>query len=418
MWTSWDGIAPATAECGRRTVSADDGIKTAMRGARESHEREKTRAVLSTLEESARSSRDEAEILSKRVARLREELRKAERRADEMEAMAAAGRASALASAQVTAAAKVETEMATLDRHKAEEKARAAERREEERAVALAMEIERVRGIAEAARERLTNAEEEALRLRRELGSSDKRAAVLEEEVAKVAADLRSAEAGRARLQIELLRRLGERGTEGRLRRDAKDSLTRRLMTLTEENIALRLVPAAQGTASVSLNRLSPAMVKSFTIPMSPTLKGHQPDLEGHVTADNHQGGGGDVATLRERLSNCETHHMQLVAAAEEAVNLCNRRYDARVRVAVASGTLAFAYCRWRGIEAGRDEILEAASRMELFRRCFGALRVEALRSSRDRVSRQHDRVRRWVKEAVEGAREEFALRQSGSPTS
>lgn len=385
-WTSWDDIRPSP-----------------IAGPRESKERERTRNVFSALEESARTSREEADVLTRRIAQLRGLVRKAEWRADEMEAAAAAARASAAASAEASKTATAEAEIATAGRHEAEQKARDAERRCEERTVALESDIQRVQGAAKVVQVEVVEARKELSRIRRELGDSDKRAAALHEELARLAADLRAAEAGKIALQMDLLRRLGERGGRG-----GGGGNTGGSSVSFPVGMNARQGHVAFSTSAVT--RFSPLSSVLSGVRPSPVLPNHRVEVElGGINVE-HCGRGGEKAILRQRLAASQTHFTELIKASEEAVANCNKRCDARTRAALAAGTLVSACCRRRGIEAGRDEAVIAAARLDLVRRCFGALRTEALRSSRDRIGRRHETIRRWVKEAVQVAGEELFL--------
>lgn len=380
---SWDSSTSGAHFGGR---GGGDG---AVVGARESRERERTRAVVRAHEESVRTARAEVAVLVRRVNRLRVGLRAAERQADEMEAAAASALASAAAATARADAATAEVEVATADRHEAERKLREATHREQERAIALEFDVQKAQGSAYAAKERLVEVREEVLRLRGALGDSERRSEALAEQLAVSAADLRIAEAGRARAQMDLLCGFG-RVREGRHR---SRGISTSLENVTE-------AAAVEAVADDSGIRPRP------TNPMSPALD-HR---EGRVVELGPDDEGVAIFVLRERLTACQVRCEELVLASEDAVARCKCRCDTRVRTALAAGTLASAWCRRRGITAGREEAVEAAARLQLVRRCFGALRRDALRSSRDRAVQRHESMRRWVAEAAKVAGGEFAL--------
>lgn len=390
--------APNTSQVTRSTLSGGIALASSV-GPRESKERERTRHVLSSLEESARSSREEADFLTRRVAQLRAIMGKAERRADEAEAAAAAARAAAVAEAEAVKIATADAEISSAARYEAEQQARAAERREEEAVMAYERRIQSVQGAEKVARVELAEARDELIRLRRDLGDSNKRAAALEEQLVMSATDLRGAEAARLALQTDLLRRLGGCQVAGGGPEGASGA-------------SCRLGKNAWQSAGPSV----PPTSVPFTIPQLPVL--YDIGLKrgmGCAIADNC--GGEKVTTLQQKLEDgkSQASFSELIRVAEEAVANCNRRCDERVRTAIAAGTLTSAYCRRRGIEAGRDETVIAAGRLDLVRRCFGALRTEALRSSRDRIARRHETVLGWVKETVEVAGEEIlSLKKHG----
>lgn len=396
VWASWDRASSQhTASRGRRVGAAP---MHGRQGAREAKEREKTRGVIYALEEATRSARSEVVVLTRRVSRLQAGLGEAERRANAMEADAASARASAAAAEAALKAAALEAEAAVAAKQEMRIKVGTSERREMQRVSDLMRDVQRARDETSVASDVAAESKAEVSRLRAELREADRRVAVLEEQVAMLAADLRTAEAERARAQIGLLHGLVRVGTdrcglpspvETRPGVSRRDGVTREARSGLGESLGTGPAPPAglerfQGVICRRREKLS-----GEDCPLTP-------------------GEGREV--LRERLAASQAQHVELLRASHEALALADSRWQVRLKRTYAAGVLSSACCRWRGVAAGRHAAVEAAARVVLLRRCFDALKAEALRRSRDRLLRRHERMQRWVREAVEAASQEFAL--------
>lgn len=430
--TTWDGGRLAEAIGGG---SGSGGGR--VEGVRETKERERMRSAVFALEESLHAALEEGEHLRRRVARLRAGLREAELRGDEMEAAASLARAAASAARAAAEAATTEAEIATARAHEAEQKTRAVSRREQERTDALQAELSRAASDARVERGRGEEEREDTSRLRSALGESDRRIAVLEEFLAASAADLREAEAGKARAQIDLVRGLGGRGglVEGRGgggegggevwggggEREDSDFFTGQVTAVNvgmeEDEVLVEVGVSADGGRLLQVTGIAatppPTPLSDSLLPVGRKSDGRfrSGNPRTHTTSVAVETDSGSEATmLRERLAASQAQHQELVAATKRAVARCCQRCDARVRTALAAGTLASACCRRRGMIAGRESAVEAAAQHSLVRRCFAALRERALRSSRDRSVRRQERLQQWVGEAVRWSGEELSF--------
>ncbi|CAN0130758.1 unnamed protein product, partial [Laminaria digitata] len=395
------------------TASAASAINNSA-GLRESKERERTRAVVFALEESLHESREEVEHLKRRVSRLRSGLREAEQRGDEMEAAAASARASADAQGLAVEALTKEVDAATARRFEVEQRALAAERRWEEKAALEAEEaLSSSSRATTAAKEALlpgggaAQARVEAARLRGELGDADRRAAVLEASLAALKADLRAAEAETARAQMALIREFGREKAEGRRSGRGNDIFSELFGDDGQKLGGFFAQRKQQGW----LRGAGIAMLPLPPPPLPPTANA---SLHGGDNNNNRACGepgrvplGGDhdqqyyeTTVLRERLTASQAQQSELVRASEEAVARCNQRCDERVRVVLAASTLVSACRRRQGIAAGREAAVDAAARLALVKRCFRALREEALCRSRDRSVRRQEQIQLWIGES------------------
>lgn len=376
-------------------------------GARESIEREKARRFVFSLEEAMHAAGEESKQLKLRVHRLRAGLREAERRGDEMEVAASASRAAVETKEKEVEAATAEVKTAMVIRREAEQKVLATERREDERTSALEAEVFRLMAAGREVQEGYVLARSELSRLGTALEESDRRVATLEDNLMVSTTNLLAAEAGKARALMNVVRVLG-RGNEEGGRGDRRDSSRGRAWAL---RMGLVSDVAKPGVLEDPSGRLQSTEFATVTPPPPKTTPPGQRLL---FPADCSY----ETIALRERLVASHAQHEELVRTTEEAVTRCIRHCEARVRAVLAAGTLTSACCRWRGILAGREAALEAAGRVALVRRCFRALREEALLKSRDRSVRRQERIQRWIGEAVERAGEEImSIATTGSRT-
>ena len=383
-----DGDTAELAAC------ASDSRETTIEE-REGEERG-ARSVILALEGSLHAAREETEHLKRRVVGLRRVLREAQRRGDRMEA--AASSACTIADAERAAAAKAtaEAEAATAGKHNVEQAAVAAERRQRGTVDELREKLSRATAVGFEAREGLAAAQKEVSRLRRRVGESDRRAGALEGSLALSTASLHEAEAARVRALVEKVSGGGWEAGEGREDELVVGCGAKGWTT----GVGVQPPPAPPAPppsgGGCSINGTAGAEVR----------KENTSSPEVYSSDDT---GAYETATLRARLAASQAQHMELVRASEEAMHRCETRCEARVRAVVAAGRLASACSRKRGLVAGREAAVEAGVRLAVVRRCFRALREEALIRSRDRSLRRQGRMQRWVGEAFEQAGEEIA---------
>lgn len=375
------------------------------RSSRETQARERAHSVVFALEESLHAAREEAEHLKRRVATLRAALWEAQQRGHQMEAAASSARAVADAAGAAAAAATAEADTTKASRIETERNAIAAERRQRESVEVLRMEVSRATAASLEAREELAVAQGEVLRLRRAVEESDRKATVLEGNLALTTTSLHEAEAGRVRALVGRVLRGGqgswEKEQEGCRHGDCSGSYG----TATGGPLASMFL----SDAAVSLSGIRPR-----PMPLPLNKEGYYTNTTAAEAAERSRRLALDddnsyaTATLRDRLVASQTQHTELVRASEEAMARCDQRCEARVRVVLAAGKLALECSRNRGVVAGRESTVEAASRLALVKRCFRALREEALIRSRDRSVRKQQRIQRWIGEAFEDAEGEL----------
>lgn len=360
-----------------------------MMGPREAREREKTRNAVFALEESLNVVREELKLLKGRLSWARSRFREEERRAIGMEAAAAAARAKAQKMTEAMEAAMARADAATARSYEADQKVLAAKGREEGRAVELEAEVFQITDELRKAQEGRAAAEKETRRLRYELEESHRRAANLDRNLTAAAINLRIAETERARTYMDLVKRLG-----------------------TEEN---RQLGRDDGPLGLPLGGARPPEVFTGTFEISalPPLPdssldgGTSPEKYRTVSASN---GNYELNDLRERLAESQAQHKELVRLSRKSLTEFREHCEARIRTVVAASTLSAACCRWHGISIGRDAAVEAASQLALVKRCFHALREEALIRSRERSVRRQKRLQLLVVEGLERSGEEMLL--------
>lgn len=371
------------------------------RNSRETQERDRGRSVVLALEESLHAVREGAEHLKRRVATLRAALQEAQQRGHQMEAAASSARAVADTAGAAVAAATAEADKANAGRHEAERNTIAAERRQHENVEVLKAEVSTATAADFEAREKLAVALGEVSRLRRAIEVSDRRAAVLDGNLALATTSLHEAEAGRVRTLVGRVL-LGGQGS----------------WEMKQEGCHVDDCSGSYGAArDWPLGRmvLSDAAVgvRPRPTPLALDIEGISTMAKAAESAERSQRGLDDgssyeTSTLRDRLVASQAQHTELVLASQEAIARCNQRCEARVRALVAAGKLAVG-CSWnRGVFAGRESTVEAANRLALVKRCFRALKEEALSRSRNRSIRRQDRMQRWIGEAFEQAEGEI----------
>lgn len=373
-----EGIEPAAAWSSR-----------SMMGPREAREREKTRNAVLALEESLNAAREESKQLRGRLSWARSRFREEERRAIDMETAAAAARAKAQKMTEAMEAAMARAEAATARSYDADQKALAAKGREEERAAELEVEVFRITGELRKAQDGHVAEQKETRRLRYELEESHRRAADLEKNLSAAAVSLRVAETERARTYMDLVESLG---TEEKRQSGRDDG------PLGLPSGGAR--PPGGGTGTFLIGMLPP-------LPKSALEDGTSPIKYRAVSASdgNHQ-----LNDLRERLAESQAQHKELVHLSKKSITEFREHCEARIRTVVAASTLSAACCRWRGISVGQDAAVEAAAQLALVRRCFRALREEALIRSRERSVRRQKMLQLLIVEGLERSGEEILL--------
>lgn len=356
-----------------------------MVGPREAREREKTRNAVFALEESLNAAREESKQLRGRLSWARSRFREEERRAIDMEAAAAAARAKAQKMTEAMEAAMARAEAATARSYEADQKALAAKGREEGRVAKLEAEVFKITDELRKAQEGRAAAQKETRRLRCELEESHRRAADLEKKLSAAAVNVRIAETERARTYMDLVESLG---TEEKKQSGRDDG-----------PLGLPLGGARQ----------QGVVAGTFDISVLPPVPDDDtsPKRYGAVSASD---GNYELNDLRERLAESQAQHKELVQLSRKSLTEFREHCEARIRRVMAASTLSAACCRWRGISIGRDVALDAAAQLALVRRCFRALREEALIRSRERSVRRQDRLQRLIIEGVERSGEEFLL--------
>ncbi|CAN0029780.1 unnamed protein product [Ectocarpus sp. 4 AP-2014] len=375
-------------------------------GTREAKERERARKTLLTLEESLRAAREEVRHHKRRAERLRAALREAQERGEEAEAAGSSARVAAEAAGAVAGLAREEADAATAGKRKAERDAASVSRRHREEVETIEAEVLRATAAALGAREQCSVAQREASGLRETVRELDRRVILLEQQLGASIASLHAADAGRVCALVGRIRDLGGREWEGEGRLED-------LRARYEANngaVGGRMLsdPAGSGPgeAAQDLQEAARIGMRREAVGNGDNRSGESARLQGK-SLRNNSASAFDVATLRDRLEASQAQHVELVRASEAAVAGCNQRCDAHIRVVLAAGKLTAACLLRRGVDAGREAAVEAAGRLELARRCFRALREEALRASRDRSVRRQERLQRWIGEAFEEAGEE-----------
>ncbi|CAM9263550.1 unnamed protein product [Hapterophycus canaliculatus] len=352
---------------------------------RENTERERTRQTVIALEDSCRSAREEAEHLKRRIRRLRVALREAKESCDDVEASRVEADAAASAAGTALAAVTAEAKAAMASRHEVEEKAFSAERQHRIKAETLEVELSRATAVAIEAREQCKMAQGEVLRLRQTTTDAQRRVASLEKCLALLTGTLFDADAGRVRALVGRVRDLAGRGWEGEGR--CTDDLAGHAST--------------SGAVNSTSTQDQHACARTGVLSRWP-LEGSS---SGSSSSDRFE-----VTTLRSRLTASQAQHMELVRASEEVVARCNQRCEARVRAALAAGRLMAACSHQHGLVSGREIALEAAGRLAVVKRCFRALREDALLRSRDRSVRRQRRMKIWIADAFERSGEEVQI--------
>ncbi|CBJ31795.1 hypothetical protein Esi_0282_0025 [Ectocarpus siliculosus] len=375
-------------------------------GTREAKERERARKTLLALEESLRAGREEVRHHKRRAERLRAALREAQERGEEAEAAGSSARVAAEAAGAAAGLAREETDAATAGKRKAEEDTASAARRHREEVEAIEAEVLRATAAALGAREQCSVAQREASGLRETVRELDRRVILLEQQLGASIASLHAADARRVCALVGRIRDLGGREWEG----EARLEDLRARYEANNGAVGGRMLsdPAVSGPgkAAQDLQEAARTGMRLNAVGNGDNRSGESERLQGK-SLRNNSASAFEVTTLRDRLAASQAQHVELVRASEAAVAGCNQRCDAHIRVVLAAGKLTAACLLRRGVVAGREATVEAAGRLELARRCFRALREEALRASRDRSVRRQERLQRWIGEAFEGAGEE-----------
>lgn len=386
-------------------VERESTRESAWRSSRETKERERVRSVVFALEESLHAAREEAENLKRRVTSLRAALREAQQRGHQMEAAASSACAVADAAGAAAAAATIEADTAKTGRHETERNAVAAQRRQREKVEVLQAEVSQATAAGFEAREELAVAQGDVSRLQRRIEDSDRRAAVLDGNLALSTTSLHEAEAGRVRALVGRVRSQGWEEQEGR----------------DDDCSGYGAIDGPSGRVLSDAAVGLPGILPLTPLPMD--KEGNRASMAAEAEKsrrfaldDGSNCSPYETATLRDRLVASQAQHMELVRASQEAMAHCNQRCEARVEAVLVAGRLALACSRKRGVVAGRASTVEAASRLALVKRCFRALREEALIRSRDRSIRRQDRIQRWIGEAFEGAGEEITRSRHYQP--
>lgn len=416
-------VASTTARDGTRGPPMEAVANSALecgKGTREAKERDKTREVVFSLEEALHVAREEVGHLKRRVSHLRVQLREAERRGYEMEAIAAAARATATTAEATMGTAITEAENATTERREAEKRAVDAERCESKRVKVFEEELSQAMAAAREAKEACSVSLEEVVRLRDALQESDRRATVFEKYLITSTANLRAAEAGRARALMEMVVGRGsdrlDRGSE-----NGDPSICPG--TVREGPVVKGRSTAFASEGQYGFQAIGKGMDRRWPVLLPNVIRedcstrpfegeavhgvesrSGNSDNDKSSTDESHY----EIAVMQERLAASQAHHQDLVQASQRAVARCQEHCDVRVQAALAAGKLSAACWRRRGVIAGRESVLEASSRLALVRRCFRALREEALCRSRDRSVRRQDMIQRWIGSAVARAGEEI----------
>lgn len=355
---------------------------------REVTEQERTRKTVAALEDSCQAAREEAEHLKRLVRRLRVALREAQQRGDDVEASRVEAEAAASAAGTALIVVTTKANTAVASRHEVEQKALAAERQHRSKVETLQAELSRQTAEAIRAREQSTTAQGDISRLRERTRDYDRHVASLEKRVALLMGSLLDADAGRVRALLGRVRDLAGRGWEG----DGR--CTEDLAGHVSTNAAVNSTSARDEHTCVRTGVLSPWPLESSNSGSSSSSGG---DLF-------------EVTALRNRLTASHAQHMELVRESEEVVARCYQRCEARVRAALAAGKLVAACSHQHGFVSGREMALEAAGRLALVKRCFRALREDALVRSRDRSIRRQQRMKLWIGDAFELAGEEVLV--------
>ncbi|CAM9531214.1 unnamed protein product [Ectocarpus fasciculatus] len=375
-------------------------------GTREAKERERARKTLLALEESVRAAREEARHHKRRAERLRAALREAQERGEETEAAGSSARVAAEAADTAAGLAREEADTATAGKRKVEEDAASAARRHREEVEAIESEVLRATAAALGANEQCSVAQGEAMELRETIRELDRRVILLEQQLGASIASVHAADAERVCALVGRIKDLGGREweEEGRL----EDIRTGYEANTGAVGGRMLIDPAGSGPgkAAQDLQEATRIGMRRDAFGNGDNRAGESEMLHEKSLRSN-SASAFELATLRDRLTASQAQHVELVRASEAAVADCNQRCDAHIRVVLAAGKLTAACLLRRGVVAGREAAVEAAGRLELARRCFRALREEALRASRDRSIRRQDRLQRWIGEAFEGAGEE-----------
>ncbi|CAM9458238.1 unnamed protein product [Ectocarpus sp. 12 AP-2014] len=375
-------------------------------GTREAKERERTRKTLLTLEESLRAAREEVRHHKRRVERLRAALREARERGEEAEAAGSSARVAAEAAGASAGLAREEADAATAGKRKAEKDAASASRRHREEVEAIEAEVLRATAAALGAREQCSVAQREASGLRETVRELDRRVILLEQQLGASIANLHAADAGRVCALVGRIRDLGGRVWEGEGRLEDLRARYEANNGAVGGRMLSDPVGSGPGEAAQDLQEAARKGMRLDAVGNGDNRSGESEGLQGK-SLRNNSASAFEVVTLRDRLAASQAQHVELVRASEAAVAGCNQRCDAHIRVVLAAGKLTAACLLRRGVVAGREAAVEAAGRLELARRCFRALREEALRAARDRIVRRQERLQRWIGEALEGAGEE-----------
>ncbi|CAN0505085.1 unnamed protein product [Ectocarpus sp. 12 AP-2014] len=375
-------------------------------GTREAKERERTRKTLLTLEESLRAAREEVRHHKRRAERLRAALREARERGEEAEAAGSSARVAAEAAGAAAGLATEEADAATAGKRKAEKDAASASRRHREEVEAIEAEVLQATAAALGAREQCSVAQREASGLRETVRELDRRVILLEQQLGASIASLHAADAGRVCALVGRIRDLGGRVWEGEGRLEDLHARYEANTGTVGGRMLSDPVGSGPGEAAQDLQEAARKGMRLDAVGNGDNRSGESERLKGK-SLRNNSASAFEVATLRDRLAASQAQHVELVRASEAAVAGCNQRCDAHIRVVLAAGKLTAACLLRRGVVAGREAAVEAAGRLELARRCFRALREEALRAARDRIVRRQERLQRWIGEALEGAGEE-----------
>lgn len=375
-------------------------------GTREAKERERARKTLLALEESVRAAREEARHHKRRAERLLAALREAQERGEDSEAAGRSARVAAEAAGAAAGLAREEADAATTGKRKAEEDAASAARRHREEVEAIEAELLRATAAALGAKEQFSVAQGEASGLRETIRELDRRVILLEQQLGASIASLHDADAGRVCALLVRIRDLGGREWEGEGR--LEDLRAGYEANNGDVGGCMLSDPSGSGPgkAAQDLQEAARTGMRLDAVWNGDNRAGESETFQGK-SLRNNSASAFEVTTLRDRLTASQAQHVELVRASEAAVAGCNQRCDAHIRVVLAAGKLTAACLLRRGVVAGQKAAVEAAGRLELARRCFRALREEALRASRDRSVRRQERLQRWIGEAFEEAGEE-----------